>query len=77
VRQIDFFTTIAAKGKRAAGERGSIVKVVLRPLGKFLRMYLLKAGFLDGYAGFLVAVSGAYYVFLKYAKLRELERADG
>jgi glycosyltransferase involved in cell wall biosynthesis len=77
VRQIDFFTTIAARAKRAAGERGTIAKVVLHPVGKFLRMYLLKAGFLDGYAGFLVAVSGAYYVFLKYAKLRELERADG
>ena len=47
--------------------------VALRPFGKFLRMYVLKLGFLDGGAGFVVAVTGAFYVFLKYAKLRELE----
>ena len=38
-------------------------------------MYLLKAGFLDGLPGFVVAVLGSYYVFLKYAKLWELRRA--
>jgi glycosyltransferase involved in cell wall biosynthesis len=77
LRQIDFFTAIAAKEKRARGERASAWKLVLRPAWKFVRMYLLKAGFLDGTAGFVVAVTGAYYVFLKYARLRELERADG
>lgn len=77
VRQIDFFTTIAAREKKARGERSSLSRLALHPFGKFLRMYLLKAGFLDGTAGFVVAVTGAYYVFLKYAKLRELDRADG
>jgi glycosyltransferase involved in cell wall biosynthesis len=77
LRQIDFFTGIAAKEKRARGERSSLGKMALRPAWKFLRMFVLKAGFLDGVPGFIVAVSGAYYVFLKYAKLRELERADG
>jgi glycosyltransferase involved in cell wall biosynthesis len=77
LRQIDFFTTIAAKEKRARGERAAPWKPVLRPFGKFLRMYFLKAGFLDGWPGFVVAVSGAFYVFLKYAKLRELDRTDG
>ena len=76
LRQIDFFTDIAAREKRARGERSSTWKLALHPLGKFLRMYVLKAGFLDGAAGFVVAVTGAYYVFLKYAKLREIEKAD-
>jgi len=77
LRQIDFFTTIAAKVKRAAGERSSFAKMALRPAWKFLRMYVLKAGFLDGLPGFIVAATGAYYVFLKYAKLREIESRDG
>ena len=77
LRQIDFFTDIAAREKRARGERASVIRLVLHPIGKFLRMYLLKAGFLDGVPGLIVAVTGSYYVFLKYAKLRELERADG
>ena len=74
LRQVDFLTTIAAREKRAKGERFRVHRLALRPAGKFLRMFILKAGFLDGVAGFVVAVTGAYYVFLKYAKLRELER---
>ena len=75
LRTIDSFTTIAAKEKHAAGRRAGIVDLTLRPFGKFLRMYVLKAGFLDGAPGLVVAVTGAFYVFLKYAKLREIERA--
>ena len=74
LRTIDSFTSIAAREKHAAGRRARLVDLTLRPVGKFLSMYLLRAGFLDGLAGFCAAVSGAYYVFLKYAKLRELER---
>lgn len=78
LRTIDNFTTIAAREKHAAGVRAGVLDVTLRPLGKFLRMYVVRAGFLDGWPGWAAAVSGAYYVFLKYAKLRELaERGDG
>jgi glycosyltransferase involved in cell wall biosynthesis len=75
--QIDFFTTIVAREKHGRGVRGSLLRMALHPPWKFLRMFVLKGGFLDGTQGFVVAVLGAYYVFLKYAKLRELERADG
>lgn len=75
LRTIDSFTTIAAREKRARGERAGFLTLALRPFGKFLRMYVLKAGFLDGVPGFCVAISGAYYVFLKYAKLREMDLA--
>ena len=44
------------------------------PAEAFVRMYFLKAGFLDGVPGLVIAVTGAYYVFLKYAKLQELQR---
>ena len=43
--------------------------------GASSRMYVLRLGFLDGRAGFVLARSKAYYVFLKYAKLWELARA--
>ncbi len=74
LRTIDSYTTIIARGKHAAGKRAGVLDLTLRPLGKFLRMYFLKAGFLDGRAGFVVAVTGAFYVFLKYAKLWDLGR---
>ena len=74
LRTIDSFTTIAAREKHARGRRAGLLDLVGRPLWKLLRMYVLRAGFLDGVPGLVVAVSGAYYVFLKYAKLRELGR---
>ncbi len=78
LRTIDSFTTIAAREKHAAGRRAGVLDLTLRPFGKFLRMYVAKLGFLEGRAGFVVAVTGAFYVFLKYAKLWDLERGrDG
>jgi glycosyltransferase involved in cell wall biosynthesis len=76
LKTIDFFTTIAAREKRLAGRKAGVVDFTLRPFGKFLRMYVLKLGFLEGFAGFVVAATGSFYVFLKYAKLRELERQE-
>ena len=76
LRTIDLFTTIAAREKFAAGRRAGWIDLTLRPFGKFLRMYVVKLGLIEGRAGFVVAVMGAYYVFLKYAKLADLAR-DG
>jgi glycosyltransferase involved in cell wall biosynthesis len=70
IRTIDRYTTVAAEEKDARGVRASLVDLTLRPWGKFVRMYLFKRGLLDGLPGFVVAVTGAFYVFLKYAKLR-------
>jgi glycosyltransferase involved in cell wall biosynthesis len=74
LRTIDRFTTIGAGELHARGRRGALLPLLFHPAGKFLRMYLLRLGFLDGAPGLLVAVLGSYYVFLKYAKLWELER---
>ncbi len=74
LRTIDSFTTIAAREKLAQGRSAGVTDLALRPIGKFLRMYVAKAGFRDGVPGFVVSVTGAYYVFLKYAKLWELSR---
>jgi hypothetical protein len=64
---------VAAQEKHARGEKARSVDLVLRPFAKFLRMYLVKLGWLDGMAGFVVAITGSFYVFLKYAKLRGIE----
>ena len=70
--QIDRFTTIAAREKVARGKRGSLLAMLFRPPARFLKMYFLRLGFLDGRAGFVLASLAAYYVFLKYAKVWEL-----
>ena len=50
--------------------------MVVDPPAKFFKAFVLRAGFLDGVPGFVVAVMGAYSVFLKYAKLWELHRSE-
>jgi len=69
LRTIDAFTTIAARQGLDAGRRATPLDLTLRPWGRFVRMYVLKAGFLDGWPGFIAAVTGGFYVFMKYAKL--------
>ncbi len=51
--------------------------IALRPPARFMRMYLLQLGFLDGATGFLLCGMAAAGVFLKYARLRELYRSGG
>jgi glycosyltransferase involved in cell wall biosynthesis len=57
-------------------ERAGIMRMVLSPPVRFLRFYVLRAGFLDGVAGFAHIVIGCFNSFCKYAKLRAL-RAPG
>jgi len=49
------------------GEPSSILRVLLRPGARFLRMYLLQRGFMDGARGFLVCIGSACQVSLKHA----------
>jgi glycosyltransferase involved in cell wall biosynthesis len=72
LRTIDRYTTVAAGEKHARGQRATLIDITFRPFGRFLRMFLIERGFLDGLPGFVVAITGSFYVFLKYAKLRAL-----
>ncbi len=74
LRTIDRYTTVSAQDKHARAERASLSDITLRPFGQFLRTYVLQLGFLDALPGFAVAVTAAFYVFLKYTKLRALQR---
>lgn len=74
IRALNNFSETAARTMHKKGERYSFWKLVLRPPARFIKFYFLKSGFREGLAGFIVATFEAYYVFLKYAKLWELER---
>lgn len=67
------FSTLGAVELQKRGEKFSALKIVFRPLGKFLECYVWKKGFLDGVPGFVIALGAAQSLFFKYAKLWELE----
>jgi len=74
VERIQAFSGEAARALQASGRRARLSDLVLRPPARFLRAYVLKRGFLDGTAGFVVAALTAFHVLLKYAKLWERQR---
>jgi len=56
-----------------SGKRFSWFHFFTKPPVKFFETYVLKLGFLDGWVGYFIAKSAAYSVFLKWAKLKEME----
>ena len=74
VDTINKFSSIVAFTRAGRGKRASILKLIYKPWWKFIELYFLKLGFLDGFAGFVIAVSSAYSTFLKFAKLYEIRR---
>lgn len=70
---INRYSATAAQDMRAAGRRFHLYDLLLRPPLRFLKEYLFKRGFADGMPGLVIAASTLYYVFVKYAKLWELE----
>ena len=66
------YTTLQAEAMHARGERASVARLVVSPLARFVRFYVVKLGFLDGVAGFVHIAIGCFASFMKYAKLRAL-----
>lgn len=56
------------------GRRAGPIRVLISPLAAFIKHYFIKRGLLDGKDGFVCARMGAWYTFLKYNRLRELNQ---
>jgi glycosyltransferase involved in cell wall biosynthesis len=74
--QMDRFSSILARSYYEQGRRVYLSSIILHPLWRFMKDYLVKTGFLDGYYGFIVSVNSAHEVFLKYVKLRDIYRYE-
>jgi glycosyltransferase involved in cell wall biosynthesis len=73
-RKIDEYSTRGARDYIEGGGRHPLMNMLLHPPFRFLRMYLLQRGILDGSRGFILCLLSSYSVFLKYAKAWELKR---
>ncbi|MDG0817316.1 glycosyltransferase family 2 protein [Bdellovibrio sp. PAP01] len=70
----DRYSTLGAQQLHEAGKKFSYFKLVTKPMSKFIETYFFKRGFMDGTAGFIISVGAAYSIFLRFAKLWELQR---
>lgn len=68
------YSTLSAQQMYEAGRRASLVDLIVHPPAAFLRNYVLRRGVMDGAVGFILSAVNAWSVFLKFAKLYELQR---
>ena len=68
------YAYLSAKSYYIKGKKAPYSKILLSPFFSFFKFYILKKGFLDGFAGFIAASSASIYVFLKYAFLWEMNK---
>jgi glycosyltransferase involved in cell wall biosynthesis len=71
VERANRYSSLAAEQMIREGRRVRAGELVAKPLGRFLSMYLLRRGVLDGRRGLLLASLYAYYVFMRSAKVWE------
>jgi glycosyltransferase involved in cell wall biosynthesis len=74
VETIERYSSDAARQMFESGRRTNLLQIAGHPPLAFLRNYLAHGGIRDGVPGFIISSMNAYYVFLKFAKLWELER---
>lgn len=67
------YAELAAKKMHAAGKRYSILKHTFSPIGRFLSMYIVKLGFLDGKEGWQICRTSAKSIALRYEWLKTFE----
>lgn len=65
------YTSLASEELEKKGKNFKITDIVVRPWWQFVKMYIVRLGFLDGVQGLLLALFSSAYVFTKYAKLWE------
>lgn len=69
LKDINDFSTLHADANREEEKRPSLAKIVIWPTGKFIYNWIVRLGFLDGLAGFIVAAVMSFNSFLAWSKL--------
>ena len=66
--KVNRYSSAGAQMMVADGRAGSLTSAVAHGVWTFVRTYVLKAGFMDGREGFMLAVSNAEGVYYRYLK---------
>jgi hypothetical protein len=75
LRSVNKLTDVAAGQARLPGHIGGS-RLVLEPAWRFVRAGIVRGGVLEGFPGLFVAATGAFYVFLRWAKVWERRRRE-
>jgi len=73
IAKINTFSDAFLEKQKAEGAQWSLSATLFRPWWRFIRAYILKRGFLDGFPGLWIAVSTAYFTFIRHSRKFEDE----
>jgi glycosyltransferase involved in cell wall biosynthesis len=76
LNKVNSYSSLSAKLMAEKGVRSSLLKAVSKGLWTFIRTYFLKAAFLDGQQGLMLAISNAEGAYYKYVKLWALHNLN-
>ena len=76
LKTIDKFTQIGANDLIKKGKRISVFSPLTHASWTFFKLYFLKRGFLDGFAGMMVSVLSYMHVFIKYSRAYILQKSQ-
>ncbi|MGI6681509.1 MAG: hypothetical protein ACOX3T_08565 [Bdellovibrionota bacterium] len=71
IQTLNKFSNISAEVLFKKGKKFKWHNLVFNPIFRFIKFYIFKKGYREGFSGFAVAIIESYYVFLKYLKLWE------
>ena len=74
LKKINFYSTLSALEMYKNKKTVNFFTIFLKTFSSFFKTFILKLGFLDGKAGFMLAISNAEGVYYKYLKLFFLNR---
>jgi glycosyltransferase involved in cell wall biosynthesis len=75
VIQNDKLSSLAATAQYGEGKETNMINIFGRPFWAFFVSYVIRAGFLDGLYGFVIAIQIAHMTFLKHIKLYLLNKS--
>lgn len=73
---LDRYSTMGARMMHDRGKQATLSRAILHGLWSFFHTYLLRAGFLDGREGFMLAVSNAEGTYYRYLKLMMMVKSN-
>ncbi|MFW6129288.1 MAG: glycosyltransferase [Candidatus Aminicenantaceae bacterium] len=70
--RINNFSSLGARKLYARKKKCRFYHLLMVPIFRFIKTFILKAGFMDGYPGFVISIFHGYAIFVRYAKLKEI-----
>ena len=71
LEKVNSYAQQGADDLRCKGRQGGVLQGILHGTARFMKLYIFQRGMLDGRAGFINAVHGAFYAFCKYVRVEE------